>query len=481
MQPSSPPPHQPNSSQTHRNVLLSCAVLLVAVCVGLSLLSAAGVGVGLWSARVARPTPAPTRIQITPLPTSTLDPAQTPVGLPEPPPAQIAAQMDRIQAQVIEIRGLRPSFAVPRGLLTHAGLQKKVVQDFFKEYTPEKAADDAVLLELVGLVPQGFDLIDFYTRLYTEQVAGFYDNEAKEMYVIQDESFTGVERDTYSHEYTHFLQDANFDFKNRMGDSTRACAGQSDRCAGVQALIEGDAVMTEQIWLARYVTPEDQQQIFRSAQTSSFPVYQSSPQYFQQDFLFPYRQGAEFVQSLYDQGGYNAVDQAFEHPPVSSEQILHPGKYPAETPLPVQIPDLAAALGKDWRQVKDDTLGEWATYLILTAGEDEQARLSAAEGRKGASGWGGDRVRVYLHDPDGARVLVALAAWDTERDAQEFQAAFERYARRRFGKPLDNSGALRWQSPQGLVQFSRTSTHTLWLIAPDAQTIEGIVENSYVP
>ena len=479
MQPSSPSPRQPQPSRTRRSILISCAVLLVSACVGLSLLSTAGVGVGLWSARVARPTLAPTRIQITPLPTSTLDPAQTAAAaLPEPPSAQVASQMDRIQAQVVAIRGLHPSFAVPRGLLTHTQLREKVIHDFFKEYTPAKAADDSALLALIGLVPPGFDLIDFYTRLYTEQVAGFYDNEVKEMFVIQDEGFTGVERDTYSHEYTHFLQDANFDFKNRMNSSTEACEGQSDRCSGVQALIEGDAVMTEQIWLARYGTPEDQQQILRFAQASSFPVYQGSPQFFQQDFLFPYREGAEFVQSLYDQGGYNAVDRAFESPPVSSEQILHPNKYPAETPVPVQVPDLLPALGKGWRPAQDDTLGEWATYLILTAGEDEQSRLGQPVGRKAAAGWGGDRVRVYLRDKDGAKVLIVATVWDTDRDAQEFQDAFENYARQRFGKPLSSSTPVRWQSSEGLVQFSRTTTRTVWLIAPDLQTIQRIFEET---
>lgn len=52
---------------------------------------------------------------------------------------------------------------------------------------------------------QDFDLLTFYQELYSEQIAGYYDDEAKAMFVVKSAGFTGVERDTYAHEFTQML------------------------------------------------------------------------------------------------------------------------------------------------------------------------------------------------------------------------------------------------------------------------------------
>ena len=60
-------------------------------------------------------------------------------------------------------------------------------------------------------------------------------------------------------------------------------------------------------------------------------------------FLFPYREGAQFVAALLDVGWWPAVNAAYLDPPVSTEQILHPEKYiqnPRDDPQTVLLPDL---------------------------------------------------------------------------------------------------------------------------------------------
>ncbi len=55
------------------------------------------------------------------------------------------------------------------------------------------------MLSLLGLLPRDFDLLSFYQQLYSEQIAGYYDDEVKAMFVVKNSGFTGVERDTYAH------------------------------------------------------------------------------------------------------------------------------------------------------------------------------------------------------------------------------------------------------------------------------------------
>ena len=106
-------------------------------------------------------------------------------------PADVSNQMDKIQEQVIELRGLASTGPVRRSLLTQEELRQHVVNDFLKDYTQAESQKDALVLAALGLLTPDFDLYDFYVELYSEQIAGFYDDETNEMYVIQGEGFLG--------------------------------------------------------------------------------------------------------------------------------------------------------------------------------------------------------------------------------------------------------------------------------------------------
>jgi hypothetical protein len=93
-------------------------------------------------------------------------PLETPaVSTPEASlPAEITNQMDEIQAQVVELRGLEPLDSVDRYLLTPEQLRTRVIEDFLEDYTPEEARDDAQVLGVFGLLEPGFELYEFLCR-----------------------------------------------------------------------------------------------------------------------------------------------------------------------------------------------------------------------------------------------------------------------------------------------------------------------------
>jgi hypothetical protein len=461
----------------NRSIILVVIGLVLVICVCIVAIGVAGIAFFRISGSQTGPLPPSVVTQIVQTvppnpsePDATPEPGSAPEGGEEIAP-DLLAEMMEIERQVIELRGLPPNGEFHRALFSPDQLRERVISDFVQDYTPEDAQKDTLLLSAFGLVEPDFDFYTFYVDLLSEQVAGFYDNETKEMVVVQGEAFAGPERLTYAHEYTHALQDQTYDIKTGLGYDDEPCEEDSERCAAIQALLEGDATLSELQWFTHHGTAQDQQDLFEFYETYESPIYDTAPPFMQEDFLFPYNQGYEFVNFLFEEGGFPAIDAAYATPPVSTEQILHPDLYPNETPVPVTLPDLLPTLGADWTLLDDNVMGEWYTYLILARGVQPASPLNVEEAADAAAGWGGDAYAVY-QSPDNTLALVLSTVWDTPADASEFAAAFEDYATARFGSPTAD---LTWESDGLVTLFTRNGVQTVWVSAPDLETAQAIL------
>ncbi len=142
-----------------KRIVLSVITLLVAVCIGLSLISVVSLGLLARSSRTAAsPTLPPTlpvsatatQAPLTLTPTPPQDATLLPSG--DEPSAEVAQQMDEIQQQVIALRGLQPNAPVQRLLMSSEQLRQRVIDDFFKDYTPAEAEDGSQVLSMFGLL-----------------------------------------------------------------------------------------------------------------------------------------------------------------------------------------------------------------------------------------------------------------------------------------------------------------------------------------
>ena len=75
--------------------------------------------------------------------------------------------------------------------------------------------------------------------------------------------------------------------------------------------------------------------------------------------------------------------------PESTEQILHPDRYPDDKPVLVELPDLKPTLGDGWTELDSNVMGEWYTYLLLGKGRSQSFRLSEAQAHQ-----------AVVHGPD---------------------------------------------------------------------------------
>jgi hypothetical protein len=420
-------------------------------------LSAALLGC-IVAAPLVAPSPTAT-LAVTPAPTLEASVVRTQAG-PEVP-----ADLEQIQEQVSTVRGLYPAGPLDRQLLAPEELGQRVEQDFLDEYTAEQADDDVRVLSLLGLVEPGFDLLDTYLAFYEEQVAGYYDAEIERMYIVGSQ-WGGAERLTYAHEYVHALQDQTYDLEDGLGYTDETCQEDSERCAALAALIEGDATLAEEQWWQAYSTQQDYEELLAAIEAYRGDVFNAAPAYLRQDFLFPYDQGLAFVQALFRRGGWAAVDAAYLDPPTTTEEILHPELYGRQEPLTVESPDVVEALGDGWREVEAGVLGEWFTQLVL----DEE--IPNWEAEKAAAGWGGDAYGAYTSGEQS--VLLLQTRWDSPRDAFEFVEAFHAYGGWRFGERRTEQAERRWTWQHGAVLLERSYDQTLWILAPDEATQETI-------
>lgn len=352
--------------------------------------------------------------------------------------ATLHAQIDLIQDRVTVVRELKPLSPIERSLMSRQGLRAYLVDAFLEEVTPEEIEANTLRWEVLGYIPPGTDLVQIYIEVLTEQVLGFYALDRKVLFLISEqESLTASDELTLAHEVTHALQDQHYDLK---GMFDRA-GNENDLVMAIQALAEGDAVLTSLLYGREFMTTAQLLEAFQSDMAVGSSVLDSAPLVVRRELLFPYTSGIDFLAEWYTQGRWEAVDRVWRNPPQSTEQILHPEKYQAgDAPIPVTAPDLAPVLGPEWRQLEENTNGELDWNILI------EQYVDAATANEAAAGWGGDRFRLLRRDSDGALVFAARTAWDTELDAQQFYRAMQRVATGRHGaelrvSPLPAAGA----------------------------------------
>jgi hypothetical protein len=278
-------------------------------------------------------------------------------------------------------------------------------------------AASELLYKALGLMPKDQSLKQLYLELLGSQVAGFYDPDKKQLYVVsRTGTVNGADKITFAHEYDHALQDANFAVFKEQKD----LLDQTDRALARAAVYEGDATMLMALWAGQNLTPEEFTDV-QAAGTdpAAMEILSRTPQILVEGLLFPYTAGQAFVLPVQSSGGWKAVDALYDDMPRSTEQILHPAKYRAgEEPVAVALPKtLAADMGKGWKESMQDTFGEFQLGVWLRA-----SGVRAGDASSAAAGWGGDRLAV-LDGPDDAWAVVMRTTWDTDEDAKAFQQA----------------------------------------------------------
>ena len=386
------------------------AARAVATLLGLALVVAACGG----DATPSAPTPDPSS------PGASAAPSPAPSGSTDV--SGIEALAGEIAEQVATIRELELKEPLDVEVLDEPALIAFVERQFTEENPTDYVAAYDRLLTRLGLFPADADLAETYVELLGSQVLGLYDEETDTLYVVAREGGLGAtEKVTLAHEIGHALQDQHFD----LGTVVPEGRDQGDAVLGALSLVEGDATLAMTLWATTNLTPQEALELVEDAQDpEQAAILERTPPILREGLVFPYEAGLTLALGLRSEGGWAGVDAAFDRPPASTEQVIHPEKYDAnEAPVPVDLPsDLAARMGPGWSLDLEDTFGELQLRIWLqTAGDREPDDSEGAT----AEGWGGDRLG-YLAGPDGAEAVVMRTVWDDAASADRFQEAAAR-------------------------------------------------------
>jgi hypothetical protein len=215
------------------------------------------------------------------------------------------------------------------------------------------------------------------------------------------------------------LQDFGADTA-RVGDLT-----DGDAALAAVSLEQGDGTATMLDWSAANAG-DNQSRVNGVVVPGDDGVYGSMPLLLQREYSFPFLEGRVFVDKLRDNGGWSSVNDAWGRVPVSTEQVMHPGKYPNERPTTIDMDGIAGALGGGWSEKWQQTMGELRVGVWLANGDPgtQKNTKSAVQlpNANAAAGWGGDRL-VSLDGPDGSWAIVWQTKWDGAEDVAEFMNA----------------------------------------------------------
>lgn len=339
---------------------------------------------------------------------------------------------DELKREVATLGALDFEKDVPINFMSRDELASYIRELFDDEYSVDFAAREERMLRGFGFLKAGEKLRPLREKVLNENVAGFYDERpgVKKLFAISSgQSLNVMNQMVLSHELRHAIQDQHVVIREKL----QVESDFDDRRLAALCLFEGDASLMMQEYLAsRAKNRPEVAGMFAAlsqnlsgaevAQQFAGPALQSAPPVVQEQLIVPYFQGPKLAQRIYDRGGFTLLSQSLESPPRSMEQVLHPEKYleTVDEPVAVSLPDAGAEPDFEGR------LGELFIRVLLEAGS-----ATAATAETAAAGWGGDAYAV-LANGNGSYRLVWRTAWDTERDAQEFERAFRSFVADRF-------------------------------------------------
>lgn len=284
----------------------------------------------------------------------------------------------------------------------------------------ERARRAEATLRALGIIEPGVNLADQVKRLSTGSVTAFYDVKANEL-VIREGNLTPFVLKTIVHELVRADYDQHFEL-----DRPDLMAPDDETGVAWDSLVEGAASRIESRFIAA-LPDKDKQSVQAEQQRLAGQLPKDLPDYVLVQYAFPFGSGPRFADALMSNGGAARVNAAFQAPPRTTEQIIHPDLFLAgEGPKPLADP------AADGPVVRSGSLGQLMLSLMLAQ------VLEPGDAESAADAWGADR---YVAWQNGGQTCVRLAiTMDTPEKAAEMGAALAEWAQNTPGATVAGQG-----------------------------------------
>lgn len=351
-----------------------------------------------------------------------------------------------IQEWVEQSRGLMYKHHVDIVNVTNKGLAERIAATFDNPADAELLRDQGRVFQTIGAIPAQMDLLNVARKALTAGVSAYYDPTDHQLVSPGVNRLAPVDKFILSHEFTHALDDQYFELAKTSDPKALDCS--ADRVMAANAVIEGNATWVSFDVVGEHFSPEELSSMIRADSSGGAGISKGVPNFVIDSITWPYLNGRAFIAARLAEGGSKAVDRTFETFPASTEQIMHPSKYPKDEPVAVEVPDYAPALGAGWQPLFASDAGEADLSILLSQ------RLAQSEATEAAAGWGGGTIRSWSKGDDTAVVLGTI--WDSNPDAVEFADAMREYV-----ETLGLDAAVVTQLPDGVTVVLGSSPQVL--------------------
>jgi hypothetical protein len=328
-----------------------------------------------------------------------------------PTPPAIA----EVENQVEAVRGLAYERPVNIEPITTGEMDRRL-RDYFDAYYPKRFyARRSEAWATIGAIPRNVGILEALNAYQQGQVLGYYNSQNEELVYTGDASLDRIEHFVLAHELTHAIDDQHFDL-DRLDDMVVRCDDEVFQAA--LGVVEGSANHFATQVLLRFP-------VAAPGSLSGGGSAGEVPPLITEIQAYPYTAGQRFVDALADQGGPAVVNRALRRFPTTTEQILHPSKFPGDVAETVDVPDFAPTFGPTWRDHDVMIVGEVWLKALLNLRLEEDAAASAA------AGWDGGLYRAWSDGDDVAVVMSTV--WDSPQDAKEFSDVLGKWLSRGSG------------------------------------------------
>ncbi|KTG08783.1 hypothetical protein AUR64_13225 [Haloprofundus marisrubri] len=353
--------------------------------------------------------------------------------------SELDAVVNRSMARVEHVRQLEFEGSVPVEVISRAEFRNQSTGSS-ANYPPQRRAFDNAKFEALFMINESTDSIAVQNTNTGASVGGYYSPADRQIVVVSENTTSPkLNEVTLAQELFHALQDQQFDL-TRYNQSTR------EKHNAVDGIVEGDGNYVD--WLyeqrcnAEWNCLEDSARSGGGGGLANYGPYLIQYQ--------PYSDGPAFVRQLRERGGWEAVNAAYENPPASTEQTIHPNRYPNDTPVEPTVTDRTSGT---WQQLEPEgrpnygELGEAGVNAMLvyplyeTQGQTQiiPARQWYNLNESGeieqfdpfnydhpyTDGFRGDRFVAYQNDA-GETGYVWKLVWDNSSEANQFLNGYER-------------------------------------------------------
>jgi serine/threonine-protein kinase len=380
--------------------------------------------------------------------------------------SQLNVMQERAHSSVANLRNVEDPPAVETILRTRDELCE-ITRGFYRRRDVRDQIFEAEeLYKTLGLMAADESLEEILLEIQLQQVSALFDDLSGSVYVLSDAKRITPQLELgYASAYMGGLQQELFNV-TRLRNSVRD--GTGDEFRAVTALITGDVAVVSGGYVDTVIA-KDADALNELRQPIPGNKLLSAPAIVQKTILFPQVAGRRFVEEIFAKDGvWDTVNQAYEAPPETTEQVLHPEKYfSLEAPHNVVLPNIAGHMSGGWSLTATDTMGEFLVRSYL------EEHLSDREAADAASGWGGDRYYL-MSNPEQGRLMVGQVQFDSGLEADEFFEAFRVFMRvatqdtDTTTQQVGQTGQL-WTTEGGKVVFLGESPPAALLIIGDDQ------------